>query len=187
MPDAGAYDRQSRILFGSLFASIASNIAEAGSPGSRVLEVGCGPGHLSVRMAGEHGLDVTGLDLDPAMVARAGANAKHSFVPGRRPMFVVGDVAALPFDNASFDLVVSTFSMHHWSDPLAGLTEIERVLRPGGRALIWDLKASFWLFHAHAPDPAEVVHASPLRVISVRPWRWPWRLTLSQRLELAHA
>jgi ubiquinone/menaquinone biosynthesis C-methylase UbiE len=97
--------------------------------------------------------------------------------------FVAGDVAALPFDDASFDLVVSTFSMHHWSDPAAGLREIHGV--PGGRTLIWDLKAGLWLFHIHAPDPAEQVAASPLRMVIARPWRWPWALTFSQRLELA--
>jgi SAM-dependent methyltransferase len=58
-----------------------------------VLEVGCGPG-LSIRLAGRHGLEVTGLDLDPAMVARARANADR--LRGgdqRRPSFLVGDTA----------------------------------------------------------------------------------------------
>lgn len=129
---------------------------------------------------------MTGLDLDSAMIERASANAERSStVDGRQPRFVVGDVATMPFDDASFDLVVSTFSMHHWSDATAGLREIHRVLRPGGRALIWAFMAGVWLFHLHAPDPAEQVHASPLRAVSLRPWRWPWRLTLSQRLELA--
>ena len=49
--------------------------AVAAPDGARVLEVGCGPGHLSIRLARHHGLDVTGLDLDPAMVERARVNA----------------------------------------------------------------------------------------------------------------
>jgi ubiquinone/menaquinone biosynthesis C-methylase UbiE len=52
----------------------------------------------------------------------------------------VGDVAALAFPDRSFDLVVSTLSMHHWADPAAGLAEIGRALRPGARALIWDFR-----------------------------------------------
>jgi len=58
--------------------------------GARVLEVGCGPGHLSIRLARQHGLDMTGLDLDPAMIERARANAVR---PGdgdeHRPLFLV--------------------------------------------------------------------------------------------------
>jgi ubiquinone/menaquinone biosynthesis C-methylase UbiE len=184
--DPAGYDTHSRILFGWLLKEIAADIAASASSTAKVLEVGCGPGHLSVRLARDHNLDVTGLDLDPAMIERARGNAARSSRPaGRVPAFVVADVAALPFDVASFDLVVSTFSMHHWSDPRAGFNEIARVLRRGGRALIWDLKPGLRLFHAHVADPASLVYASSLRLVSARPWRWPWRFTLSHRLELA--
>jgi SAM-dependent methyltransferase len=184
MPDAGAYDAHSARLFAGLFRGIASDIAEVAPPDARILEVGCGPGHLSVRLARHHDFDVVGLDLDPAMIERASANAKRVGAHGRQPTFIVGDVAKLPFDDTSFDLVVSTFSMHHWSDPNAGLNEIARVLRADGKALIWDLKPGFRLFHAHAPDPVEQVRGSALAIVSARRWRWPWRFTLSQRLEL---
>lgn len=184
--DPGGYDTHSRILFGSLYRQMARDVAAAASPGARILEVGCGPGHLSTRLARDQALEVTGLDLDPAMIERARANAARSEIQGRAPRFVEGDVASLPFDDSSFDLVVSTFSMHHWSDPTAGLSEIARVLRPGGRVLLWDLTAGLRLpFHPRAPDPAEHVGASPLRLVSVTPWRWPWRLSFSQRWELA--
>src|SRR5262245_53401612 len=65
--DPASYDRWSyRLLFGPLFGPIAASIAAAASDDRRVLEVGCGPGQLSIRMARDHGLEVTGLDLDPA-------------------------------------------------------------------------------------------------------------------------
>jgi SAM-dependent methyltransferase len=64
----------------------------------------------------------------------------------------------------SFDLVVSTLSMHHWADPTAGLTEIGRVLRPGGRALVWDFRPGVVPLHRHVPDPVDQMHASSLRV-----------------------
>ena len=193
MADAAVYDTVGRFLLGPFVRRVAADVADATPDGARVLEVGCGPGHLSVRLARRHGLEVTGLDLDPAMIARARANAdRPGYGDGRRPQFVVGDVASLAFPDRSFDLVVSTLSMHHWSDPATGLAEIGRVLRPGGRALIWDFRPGtrhhpFGPRHAHPPDPVEHAHGSQLRVMGATPWRWPWRFTLTQRIELVHA
>lgn len=183
--DAAVYDALSRLVFGSLFGRIAADVAAVAPDGARALEVGCGPGHLSILLARQHGLDVTGLDLDPAMIERARANAdRRGNGNDRRPSFLVGDVASLAFPDGSFDLVVSTLSMHHWADPPAGLAEIGRVLRPGGRALVWDLRPGVGPFHAHLSDPVEHTHGSPLRVVDARPWRWPWRFNLTQRIEL---
>jgi SAM-dependent methyltransferase len=101
----GAYDLHSRFLLGPLFRSIAADVAAVANS-SRVLEVGCGPGHLSLRLAREHGLDVTGLDLDPAMIDHARANAeRRRRGADRAPAFVVGDAASPPFPDDSFDLV----------------------------------------------------------------------------------
>src|ERR687897_2844679 len=181
--DAAAYDAMSRLLFGSFFGPIAADVAavaEATAPdGARVLEVGCGPGHLSIRLARQHGLDTTGLDLDPAMIERARANAGRAGQGfGPLPSFLVGDVASMPFPEGSFDLVVSTFSMHHWADPAAGLAEIDRVLRPGGRAFVWDFRPGAVPLHGCLPDPVEQVHGSPLRLVGTTRWRWPWGFSL---------
>jgi SAM-dependent methyltransferase len=190
--DAARYDTLSRLLLGPFLARIAADVAAVAPDGARVLEVGCGPGRLATGLA-HHGLEVTGLDLDPAMIARARANANRlENGDGRRPEFLVGDVAALAFPDQSFDLVVSTLSMHHWADPEAGLAEIGRVLRPGARALIWDFRPGvrphpFGPRHAHIPDPVDHTHGSPLEVVNVTPWRWPWRFTLTQRIELTRA
>jgi ubiquinone/menaquinone biosynthesis C-methylase UbiE len=153
-----------------------------------VLEVGCGPGRLSIQLARQHGLDVTGLDLDPAMIERARANAHGPRDgDGRRPSFLVGDVASLAFPDESFDLVVSTLSMHHWADPAMSVAEIGRVLRPGGRAVVWDLRPGVVPFHTHVRDPVDQARGTPLRVVSATPWRWPWRFKLIQRIELVVA
>jgi SAM-dependent methyltransferase len=187
--DAVLYDTLSRLLLGPFLARIAADVAAVAPDGAQVLEVGCGPGHLSTRLA-HHGFEVTGLDLDPAMIARARANTDRAANRGgRRPSFLVGDVAALAFPDRSFDLVVSTLSMHHWADPAAGLAEIGRVLRPGARALIWDFRPGvrphlFGPRHAHIPDPLKHTRDSRLRVVNATPWPWPWRLTLTQRIEL---
>jgi SAM-dependent methyltransferase len=191
--DAGAYDTLSRLLLGPFFGRIAADVAAVAPDGARVLEVGCGPGRLSIRLAGQHGLDVTGVDLDPAMIGRARANAdRPRNGEARRPSFLVGDVASLAFPDRSFDLVVSTLSMHHWADPTAGLAEIGRVLRPGGRALVWDFRPGvrphpFGPRHAHPPDPVQHAHGAPLRMVGATPWRWPWRFSLTQRIELVRA
>lgn len=185
--DAALYDALGhRLLLGPFYDRVAADIAAVTSDGARVLEVGCGPGRLSLLLARGYGLDVTGLDLDPAMIERARANAaRMGDDQDHEPSFVVGDVASMPFPDGSFDLVVSTLSMHHWTDPVAGLAEIGRVLRPDGRALVWDFRRGLILFHGHLPDPVERMHGTSLRVMSATPWRWPWRFELTQRIELA--
>jgi SAM-dependent methyltransferase len=191
--DAAVYDTLSRILLGPFLGRIAADVAAVAPDRARVLEVGCGPGHLSVRLARQRGLEMTGVDLDPAMIARARANADRlGDGDQRRPSFLVGDVASLAFTDGSFDLVVSTLSMHHWADPTAGLAEIGRVLRPGGRALVWDFRPGvrphpFGPRHAHMPDPVDHTRGSQLRVVNATPWRWPWRFQLTQRIELIRA
>jgi len=181
--NAAGYDLFSRWLLGSLFTGVADDIATLASEGTHILEVGCGPGHLSIQLA-RRGLEVTGIDLDPAMIEQASTNAadlaRHD---GRRPIFQVADVARLPFPDATFDLVVSTLSMHHWDDPTTGLTEISRVLRPNAQSLIWDFQPG--MFHSRAPDPKRAAADTPLHVISTTPWRWPWKLSLLQRTALA--
>ena len=180
--DALVYDALGWLVLGSFYRRIAADVAAVAPDGGRVLDVGCGPGHLSIRLS-RHGLDVTGLDLDPAMVERARANADRKSEQ-RRPSFIVGDVASLAFPDGSFDLVVSTLSMHHWGDPPAGLIEIGRVLRPEGRALVWDLRPGVVPLHRDVSEPLEQMHRSPLEVIRVTRLRWPWRFELTQRIEL---
>jgi SAM-dependent methyltransferase len=184
--DVGVYDAVGhRLLLRSFLEGVARDVGASAPQGARVLEVGCGPGRLSIRLSRELGLDVTGLDLDPAMIDRARANARRADGHGgRAPSFVVGDVALLSFPDGSFDLVVSTLSMHHWADPSDGLAEIGRVLRPGGRALIWDLRPGVVPFHRRTPDPEELARRSSLRLVRATPWLWPWRLSPIARIEL---
>jgi SAM-dependent methyltransferase len=85
---------------------------------------------------------------------------------------LVGDVASPAFLDGSFDLVVSTLSMHHRADPTAGLSEIGRVqCLAGGRWSGTSGPAS--CLHGHTPDPVDHLPNAPLGVVSARPWRWP--------------
>ena len=79
-----AYDTMTRTLLRPLFGGIAADVTASSPVGARVLEIGCGPGHLSIRLA-QHGLEVTGVDLDPVMIERAEANAARAGDAGVRP------------------------------------------------------------------------------------------------------
>ncbi|HEX2112292.1 MAG TPA: class I SAM-dependent methyltransferase [Gaiellaceae bacterium] len=94
-------------------------------PGDRVLDACCGTGDLAI--AARHaGGEVTGVDFSEAMLERA--RRKSAAVA-----WVRGDVLALPFDEASFDVVTVGFGIRNVADLEAGLHELARVLRPGGR------------------------------------------------------
>jgi SAM-dependent methyltransferase len=182
--NAARYDAFAhRLLLRSLFDGIGEDIARVAPEGARVLEVGCGPGRLSILLARRHGLRVTGLDLDPEMIELARANAAAAS-DGDTPSFVVGNVSALSFPDESFDQVVSTLSMHHWADPSTALNEVGRVLRPNGRALVWDLRGGFVPMHRRMPDPASHSGGTTLSLASSTAWRWPWRFSLLRRVEL---
>jgi ubiquinone/menaquinone biosynthesis C-methylase UbiE len=84
-------------------------------------------------------LRIIAVDIADDMVKIASTNLS-SLDFGERVEFRQGDVQALPFDDNAVDFVVSTFSLHHWSEPSHSLKEIHRVLKTGGQFLIFDLR-----------------------------------------------
>ena len=113
-----------------------------GDPGRlKVLDVGCGDGAYAVR-ASREGADVVGLDRSQFMleVARARASSQDSIVT-----WCQGDARALPFRDASVDLVLAVTALCLVSEPLVALNEISRVLRPGGILIVGELgRWSLW-------------------------------------------
>ncbi len=110
-------------------------------PGERVLDVGCGTGSLAMvalQRVGETG-GVSGIDPSVQMIACASYKATRR---GLSLDFQVGAIEQLTFPDQSFDVVLSSFMMHHLPDDLKrqGLAEIVRVLKPGGRLLVLDMK-----------------------------------------------
>lgn len=104
------------------------------------VDLGCGPGYLVQEMAQRApNLHVTGVDLSTEMLKDAQAYAREAGMEGRVD-FRLGDAQSIPFADESLDLVVSTLSLHHWSSPPAVLSEIQRVLKPGGAFMIFDLR-----------------------------------------------
>ncbi len=128
--EAAAYDA----LAGRVTARVAEPLLDAveAGTGTRLLDVATGPGYVAARAA-ERGAEPVGVDFSETMLAHA-----RTHVPGVD--FVQGDATALPFEDASFDAVVTAFLLLHLGTPERAVAEAARVLRPGGRAAfsVWD-------------------------------------------------
>lgn len=116
-------------------------IVAKGLDSGQALEIGVGPGYLGLEWlnhtAGFRRL--TGVDLSAEMVERARGNCRgygHDEVAS----FVVGDALNLPFADETFDCVFSYGSLHEWADPSPAFAELYRVLAPGGRFCVIDLR-----------------------------------------------
>jgi ubiquinone/menaquinone biosynthesis C-methylase UbiE len=135
----------------------------AGLPaGARVLEVAPGPGYLAVELA-RTGVRVTGLDISRTFVEIATDNARNA---GVSVDFRVGDVAHMPFDSGTFDLVVCQAAFKNFTLPKSALAEMHRVLRPGGVALIQDM--SHDATHADIEREVAGMNLSPLNSFTTK-------------------
>jgi SAM-dependent methyltransferase len=110
------------------------DLLRAAAP-ARLLDVGCGGGHVSYLAAPLAGA-VTACDLSPRMLAAVAETARARGLANIATREAVAE--ALPFDAASFDCVVTRLSAHHWGDMRKGVAEMARVLAPGGLAVFID-------------------------------------------------
>ena len=117
-----------------LAKELAGRVAEGGS----VIEVAPGPGYLAIELAKLGARRITGLDISRSFVRMATENAARA---GVSVTFLHGDVAMMPFDPDSFDLLVCRAAFKNFPEPVRALDEMHRVLRPGGEALIIDLRS----------------------------------------------
>lgn len=163
--------------------------------GHRVLDLGCGTGTLVVELGrGQQGIDVVGVDPDPKALLLAHRKAAQL---GAVVSLDRGFADALPYPDASFDRVLSSFAFHHipGEQREASLREVARVLKPGGRLHLLDFVASdphgpwqvFRMFHRALHDNTEseivrlltrgglvdahVEHRRSNRVFTVACWR----------------
>jgi ubiquinone/menaquinone biosynthesis C-methylase UbiE len=110
-------------------------------PGLRLLDCGCGPATITVGLAEAVAPGETvGIDLAPAHVEHGRALARARGPGNLR--FELGDVTALPFADAAFDAVFASNVLEYLADPLVGLREMRRVLRPGGLVGVLDADVS---------------------------------------------
>ncbi|MEW2506475.1 class I SAM-dependent methyltransferase [Amycolatopsis sp. NPDC047767] len=120
----------------AFYRSSAAELAKQLPGGADVLEVAPGPGFHAVEVA-RLGFAVTGLDVSRTFVSLASQYAREQGVAAE---FVHGDVAAMPFAAESFDFLITQAAFKNFADPVDALDEMWRVLRPGGVALVQDLR-----------------------------------------------
>ena len=129
-------------------------------PDDTILDVACGGGIIVCAFAA-HVRHATGIDMTPAMLDQSRRLAARKALTNTS--WKQGDVTTLPFADASFSIVVTRFSFHHFLDPLTVMKEMVRVCAPGGRVVIVDMycsedpvKAARWNQLEKLRDPSHV-------------------------------
>jgi ubiquinone/menaquinone biosynthesis C-methylase UbiE len=114
----------------------AAELTQGLGAGACVLEVAPGPGYLAIEIARLGKFRVTGLDISRTFVEIAHENAARA---GVTATFRQGDAAEMPFEDGSFDLIVCQAAFKNFGRPSSAISEMYRVLRPGGHAVIDDM------------------------------------------------
>lgn len=120
--------------------TLVDHIARLGVVSGRLLDVGCGPGNIALKIARRWPrIRVVGLDFSLNMILAARAAAASQQLTGRAE-FLAGDAKKLPFPDGALDFVLSNSVLHHLHDPLGMLDEMARVVKSGGLVLLRDLR-----------------------------------------------
>jgi ubiquinone/menaquinone biosynthesis C-methylase UbiE len=119
------------------YVDLAQRMASEIAEGASVLEVAPGPGYFSIELAKRGQYAITGLDISHTFVRMA---AKKAAEAGVRVNFTQGSASNMPFPAGSFDFLLCRAAFKNFADPVGALREMARVLKPGGRGLIIDLK-----------------------------------------------
>jgi ubiquinone/menaquinone biosynthesis C-methylase UbiE len=125
-------------IFQRHFDLVAGDILSYCSKGA-LLDVGTGPAYLLLKLHQKSpDMRLAGIDPSPVMLAKGKQNVSATGLDGAIEL-KDGGSTNVPFADESFDIVVSTASIHHWKEPTAGINEIYRVLKKGGYALLYDV------------------------------------------------
>jgi ubiquinone/menaquinone biosynthesis C-methylase UbiE len=117
----------------ALAVRIANHLSENGS----VLEVAPGPGYLAIELAKLGSFRITGLDISETFVQMASRQAHEQSVDVD---FRRGNAANMPFESGAFDFVVCRAALQNFKEPIKALREMKRILKPGGRAVVLDIR-----------------------------------------------
>ena len=138
--------------------------------GSRILEVAPGPGYLAVELAKIGKYQIVGLDISKSFVEIAQAKAKEA---DAAVDFRHGNASNMPFGADSFDLIICRAAFKNFTEPIQALHEMHRVLKPGGKALIMDLRRD-----ASQEDIRTHVNSLDLNWINTLITKWTFKLFL---------
>lgn len=152
------------------FKKLVSQVNETVPAGSRVLEVAPGPGFLAIEIARLGKYQVTGLDISKTFVEIAQANARQANV---QIDFRQGNASEMPFAAEAFDFIICTAAFKNFTRPVQAIAEMQRVLKPGGKALIVDLRGD-----ASRADVYRMVREMNLSRVNALFTRWAFRLML---------
>jgi ubiquinone/menaquinone biosynthesis C-methylase UbiE len=142
--------------------------AMRGRDTARVLDLGCGGGHVSYCTA-PHVAEVVACDPTPSMLEAVSATAAARGLANIRVQLAAAE--HLPFPDASFDAVLCRFTAHHWHDMEAGLRQARRVLKPGGAGWFIDpLASADRFFDTHLQTIEMLRDPSHVRNYSVAEW-----------------
>ena len=159
---ASAYEKATRLVIDSYYSRVAEEIVAHFANGT-ILDLGTGPGYLPIEIAKRSSdIHIIGVDLSRKLIQMARSNAVKAGFADRLD-FQCGNAGRLEFDDASFDLVISTGMLHSLKEPANVLQEIYRVLQAGREA---------WIF-----DPAKVTSAVDRK-------KWKASLNLRERFFL---
>ena len=136
---ASMYDELQRLLRDKGWIET-KEILNLGITGGHILELGNGPGYLGLEwLKSTQGTKLTGLDISADMVSLAERNARDYGLEDRT-RYVLSSGSRMPFEDETFDAVITNGSLHEWSEPKATFDEIWRVLRRGGKYFVSDLR-----------------------------------------------
>lgn len=146
-PSSVDYDRLSGVPIFTFERSLFMRKLRHYSPRGKLLDVGCGPGSLLFKMRQFYpNLILIGLDINKDVLKLAARK-----FPLHEVELIRADAEDMPLGPCSIDFVISSLSLHHWSNPCAVFWSIRRVLRPGGRFLMLDFRRDApWPFYTLA-------------------------------------
>jgi ubiquinone/menaquinone biosynthesis C-methylase UbiE len=138
--EAKAYDELDRLWGDVLFQGFAESALKMGAVEGRVLDVGCGPGRISIRLAKLNPrFTIDAIDLSQNMLDLAAQTASRQGV-SKSIRFLIGDAKQIPFPDQTFDLVICHNFLHQLPAPVVAVKEINRVARENGAILIRDVR-----------------------------------------------
>ena len=168
------YDRVNKIMTLGFDKSMRRHVRKHAKPGMNILEVGCGPGSFAVGLSG---MDLTCLDPSAEMlrVCKKRVDFSRKESGDQAALYVKAVAEDIPLESNLFDRVFCLFSFRDFKDKRQGLTEIMRVLKPGGQLVICDAGKANWLHGIFGRIYMATFVQIVARIVTKdpnHPWKW---------------